>query len=232
MSQFFASGGQSIGLSGLASLLPMNSQDRFPLGLTGWISLQSKGLSRVFSNTTVQKHQFFRAQISLQFNIYMHTHIFYVFMTYLYIYIYFQATQFIMTFSKLSQTSKFFFRCPASVNTVFLEQLTYFWPHWGSTAAQSFSSWSEQGLLFVMVLSFSLRWLLLLQSTGSRHTGFSSCRKWAQQSRLTGLAAPRHVEPPQVTDGTTSLLRQVDSYALDQPGKSLQCTYRTKSGIS
>ena len=59
MSQFFASGGQSTGVSALASVLPMNIQDRFPLGWTGWISLQSKGLSRVFSNTIVQKHQFF-----------------------------------------------------------------------------------------------------------------------------------------------------------------------------
>ena len=59
MSQFFTSGGQSTGLSASASVLPMNIQDWFPLGLTGWISLQSKGLSRVFSNTTVQKHQFF-----------------------------------------------------------------------------------------------------------------------------------------------------------------------------
>ena len=58
MSQFLASDGQSIGVSALASLLPMNSQDWFPLGWTGWISLQSKGLSRLFSNTTVQKHQF------------------------------------------------------------------------------------------------------------------------------------------------------------------------------
>ena len=58
MSQFFTSGGQSTGLSASASVLPMNIQDWFPLGLTGWISLQSKGLSRVF-NTTVQKHQFF-----------------------------------------------------------------------------------------------------------------------------------------------------------------------------
>ena len=56
MSQFFASGGQSIGVSASASVLPMNIQDWFPLGCTGWISLQSKGLSRVFSNTTVQKH--------------------------------------------------------------------------------------------------------------------------------------------------------------------------------
>ena len=66
MSQFFASGGQSIGVSASASVLPMNIQDRFPLGLTGWISLQSKGLSRVFSNTTVQKHQFFRAFFMVQ----------------------------------------------------------------------------------------------------------------------------------------------------------------------
>ena len=65
MSQFFASGGQSIGASASASVLPMNIQDWFPLGWTGWISLQSKGLSRVFSNTTVQKHQFFSAQLSL-----------------------------------------------------------------------------------------------------------------------------------------------------------------------
>ena len=65
MSQFFASGGQSIGLSASASVLPMNIQNRFHLGWTGWITLQSKGLSRVFSNTTVQKHQFFHAQLSL-----------------------------------------------------------------------------------------------------------------------------------------------------------------------
>ena len=64
-SQLFASGGQIIGDSASASVLPMNTQDWFPLGWTGWISLQSKGLSRVFSNTTVQKHQFFGAQISL-----------------------------------------------------------------------------------------------------------------------------------------------------------------------
>ena len=57
VSQFFASGGQSIGASASASVLPMNIQDKFPLGRTGLISLQSKGLSRVFSNTTVQKHQ-------------------------------------------------------------------------------------------------------------------------------------------------------------------------------
>ena len=64
-SQFFTSGGQSIGVSASASVLPMNSQDWFPLGLTGLISLKSKGLSWVFSNTTVQKHQFFGTQPSL-----------------------------------------------------------------------------------------------------------------------------------------------------------------------
>ena len=65
MSQFFPSGGQSIGVSASASVLPMNIQDWFPLGLTGLISLQSKGLLRVFSNTTVQKQQFFGTQLSL-----------------------------------------------------------------------------------------------------------------------------------------------------------------------
>ena len=65
MSQPFASGGQSTGVSASTSVLPMNIQDWFPLGWTGWISLPSKGLSRVFSNTTVQKHQFFCAQLSL-----------------------------------------------------------------------------------------------------------------------------------------------------------------------
>ena len=65
MSQLFTSDGQSIGVSASASVLPMNIQDWFPLGWTGWISLLSKGLSRVFSNTTVQKHQFFGAQLSL-----------------------------------------------------------------------------------------------------------------------------------------------------------------------
>ena len=65
MSQFFTSGGQSIGVSASASVLPTNIQDWFPLGWTGWISLKSKGLSRVFSNPTVQKHQFFGAQLSL-----------------------------------------------------------------------------------------------------------------------------------------------------------------------
>ena len=64
MGQFFASGGQSIGASASASVLPMNIQDWFPLGLTGLISLQPKGFSRVFSNTTVQKHQFFGTQLS------------------------------------------------------------------------------------------------------------------------------------------------------------------------
>ena len=73
MSQFFASGGQSVGVSASASFLPGNIQDWFPLGLTGWISLQSKGLSRVFSNTTVQKHQFFSAQLSLWSNSHIHT---------------------------------------------------------------------------------------------------------------------------------------------------------------
>ena len=65
MSQLFAWSGQSIGVSASASVLPMNTQDWSPLGWTGWISLQSKGLSRVFYNTTVQKHQFFSAQLSL-----------------------------------------------------------------------------------------------------------------------------------------------------------------------
>ena len=65
MSQFFASGGQSIGVSASASVLPMNIQDWFPLGVTGWISLQSKGPSIVFSNTIVQKHKFFSTQLLL-----------------------------------------------------------------------------------------------------------------------------------------------------------------------
>ena len=73
ISQFFAWGGQIIGVSASASVLPMNTQDWSPLGWTGWISLQSKGLSRVFSNTTVQKHQFFGAQLSSQFNSHIHT---------------------------------------------------------------------------------------------------------------------------------------------------------------
>ena len=72
MSQLFASGGQSIRVSASASVLPMNIQDWFPLGWTSWISLQSKGLSRVFSTTTVQKHQFFSAQLSLQSNSHIH----------------------------------------------------------------------------------------------------------------------------------------------------------------
>ena len=63
--QLSASGGQSTGVSASTSVLPMNTQDWSPLGWTGWTSLQSKGLSRVFSNTTVQKHQFFRTQLSL-----------------------------------------------------------------------------------------------------------------------------------------------------------------------
>ena len=63
--QFFPSGGQSIGVSPLASILPMNIRDQFPLGWTGWISLQSKGLSRVFSSTTIQRHLFFSAQLPL-----------------------------------------------------------------------------------------------------------------------------------------------------------------------
>ena len=65
MSQLFASGGQRIGVSASASVLPINIQDWFPLEWTGWISLQSKGLASVFSNTTVQKHQFFGTQLSL-----------------------------------------------------------------------------------------------------------------------------------------------------------------------
>ena len=65
VNQFFASGGQSIGVSASESVLPMNIQNWFPLGWTSWISLLSKGFSRVFSNTTVQKHQFFSAQLSL-----------------------------------------------------------------------------------------------------------------------------------------------------------------------
>ena len=65
MNQLFASGSQSIGVSASTSVLPINTQDWSPLGWTGWISLQSKGLSRVFSNTKVQKHQFFSAQLSL-----------------------------------------------------------------------------------------------------------------------------------------------------------------------
>ena len=73
MSWLFVSGDQSIGASASASDLPMNIQDWSPLGWTSWISLQSKGLSRVFSNTTVQKHQFFSAQPSLWSNSHIHT---------------------------------------------------------------------------------------------------------------------------------------------------------------
>ena len=73
MSQLFTSGGQSNEVSASTSIVPMNTQDWSPLGWTGWISLQSKGLSRVFSNTTVQKHQFFGAQLSLQSNSHIYT---------------------------------------------------------------------------------------------------------------------------------------------------------------
>ena len=73
MSQFFAWGGQIIGVSASASVLPMNTQDWSPLGWTGWISLQSKGLSRVFSNTTLQKYQFFCTQLSWQSNSHIQT---------------------------------------------------------------------------------------------------------------------------------------------------------------
>ena len=73
MSQHFAWGGQGTGVSALASFLPKNTQDRSPLEWTGWISLQSKGLSRVFSNTTVQKHRFFSTQLSSWFNSHIHT---------------------------------------------------------------------------------------------------------------------------------------------------------------
>ena len=72
VSQLFTSGGQSIGVSASAAVLPMNTQDWSPSGWTGWI-LQSKELSRVFSNTTVQKHLFFSAQLSSQFNSHIHT---------------------------------------------------------------------------------------------------------------------------------------------------------------
>ena len=73
MSQLFTSGGQSIGVSASTSVLPMKTQEWSPLGWTGWISLQPKGRSRVFSNTTVQKHQFFGAQLSSQSNSHIHT---------------------------------------------------------------------------------------------------------------------------------------------------------------
>ena len=73
VSQLFASGGQSIGVSASIPVLPVSTQDWSPLGWTGWISLQSRGFSRVSSNTTVQKHQFFRAQLSLQSNSHIHT---------------------------------------------------------------------------------------------------------------------------------------------------------------
>ena len=73
MSQLFASGGQSIGVSVSVSVLPMNIQDWFPSGWTGWISLQTKGLSRVLSTARIQKHQFFSVQISLWSNSHIHT---------------------------------------------------------------------------------------------------------------------------------------------------------------
>ena len=73
MSQFFASGGQSVGVSASTSVPPMNIQHWFPLGWTSWISLQSRGLSRVFSNTTAQKHQFFGVQLSSQSNSHIYT---------------------------------------------------------------------------------------------------------------------------------------------------------------
>ena len=73
MSQFFASGGQSTGVSVSASVLPRNIQDWFPLGLNSWISLQSKGLSRVFLSTGIQKHQFFSTQLSSQSSSHIHT---------------------------------------------------------------------------------------------------------------------------------------------------------------
>ena len=73
MSQLFAWDGQNTGVSALASFLPKNTQGWSPLEWTGWISLQSKGLSRVFFNTTVQKHQFFSAQLSSQSNSHIHT---------------------------------------------------------------------------------------------------------------------------------------------------------------
>ena len=73
MSQLFTSGGHSIGVSASKSALPMNTRDWYPLGWAGWISLQSKGLSIVFSNTTVQKHQFFGTQLSSQSNSHIHT---------------------------------------------------------------------------------------------------------------------------------------------------------------
>ena len=73
MNQLFARGGQSTGVSTLVSVLPMNTQDWSPLGWTGWISFQSKGLSRVFSNTVVQRHQFFGTQLSSQSNSHIHT---------------------------------------------------------------------------------------------------------------------------------------------------------------
>ena len=82
VSQFFASDGRTIGVSASASVLPMNIQEWFPLRWTGWISLQSKGLSRVFSSTTVQKHQFFSTQLSFFF-FYLPAFFFYYFILFL-----------------------------------------------------------------------------------------------------------------------------------------------------
>ena len=79
MSQFFTSGGQSIGVSASTSVLLMNIQDWFPLGWTGWISLLSKGLSRVFSNTAAQEHKFFSTQLSLWSSSHIHTSVYVIF---------------------------------------------------------------------------------------------------------------------------------------------------------
>ena len=79
MSQFFTLGGQKVGVSASTSVLPMNTQDWSPLGWIGWISLKSKGLSRVFSNTMVQKHQFFSAQIFLKLFLFFYSTILYWF---------------------------------------------------------------------------------------------------------------------------------------------------------
>ena len=138
MSQFFTSSGQSIGVSASSSVLPMTIQDWSPLGWTGWISWQSKRLWRVFSNTTVQKYQFFGTQL--------------------------------VTVS-------------------------------GGRSSLRFTG-------------FSLGWLLLLWSMGSRRGSFSSCGMWAPQLWLTGprtqaqqlwhtsLGSPWHVESSQTSDGT------------------------------
>ena len=85
MSPFFASGGQSIGASASASVFPMNSQDLFPLGLTGWISLLSKGLSRVFSSTTIWKHRVFSTHHNLKASRFQHSAFFMVWLSHLYV---------------------------------------------------------------------------------------------------------------------------------------------------